>query len=113
MFNFAQSDHSLLLPCGVGDPPVMLRQSVWQTLVERNERMKLLQESIRNSEDAMNKSKETEALRLRLEEQERRAAEAEDNARWVGRLSPEKVRAVSVLAYRCGTSGWSGGWDAC
>lgn len=58
-------------------------QSVWQSLVERNERTKLQQEKAAAGADAQRQAQEAAELRHKLEEERKRALEAENIARWV------------------------------
>ena len=56
---------------------------MWQSLFERNERIKLQRENAEVGANAERQREEAEQLRNRLEEERRRVAEAEGNARWV------------------------------
>lgn len=58
-----------------------MQQSVWQSLFERNERLKLLRKNAEFSANAQRNQDEAKRLRLRLVEERRKAQEAENNAR--------------------------------
>ena len=57
---------------------------MWQSLFERNERIKLQRENAEVGANAERQREEAEKLRNHLEEERRRVAEAEGNARWAG-----------------------------
>lgn len=61
----------------------VVSQSVWQSLFERNERIKLQQEHQAVGEDAQRQREEAQRLKERLEQERRRVEEAESSARCV------------------------------
>lgn len=61
----------------------VVSQSVWQSLFERNERIKLQQEHQAVGEDAQRQREEARRLKERLEQERRRVEEAESSARCV------------------------------
>jgi len=68
----------------------VVSQSVWQSLFERNERIKLQQEhqavtedAQRQREDAQRQREEVQRLKERVEQERRRVEEAESSARCV------------------------------
>lgn len=70
--------------------PCLVCQSVWQSLFERNERLKLQRENAdmganaqRNQEEAKRNQEEAKRLRARLGEERRKVQDAESNARCV------------------------------
>lgn len=54
---------------------------MWQSLAERNERVKLQKENAAAGASVERQIKEAEDLKLKLQEERRRAVEAEDSAR--------------------------------
>lgn len=71
----------------VGDAPALPvktnKQAVWQSLYERNERMKLQRENADMGANAQRNQEEAKRLRQRLGEERKKVQDAEGNARCV------------------------------